>query len=87
MNDHKGGIDLKQLRGDGLNSLAIAAGELLGRGHSRSGDSLIIKSYIGSGDKVLKSLVHYAGEYASITEADFESFTKAIGDGRIKIRK
>jgi hypothetical protein len=51
------------------------------------GDSLTIKSYIGSGDKVLKSLVHYASEYASVTEADFESFKKAIEDGLIKIRK
>ncbi len=47
----------------------------------------MIKSYIGSGDKVLKSLVHYASEYASITEGDFETFTKAIQEGRIKIRK
>ncbi|HEX8922375.1 MAG TPA: DUF2252 domain-containing protein [Pyrinomonadaceae bacterium] len=86
LNDHKGSIDLKQLRGDGLNSLAIVAGELLGRGHSRSGDSLVIKSYIGSGDKVLKSLVHFAIEYANVTEVDFESFTRAIREGRIKIR-
>ncbi len=87
LNDHKGSIDLKHLRGDGLNSLAIVAGELLGRGHSRSGDPLIIKSYIGAGDKVLKSLAHFAIEYANVTEADFESFTKAIREGRIKIRQ
>lgn len=87
LNDHKGSIDLKQLRGDGLNSLAIVAGELLGRGHSRSGDPLIIKSYIGTGDKALKSLVDFAFEYANVTEADFESFTKGIREGRIKIRQ
>lgn len=86
LNDHKGSIDLNQLRDGGLNSLAIIAGELLGRGHSRSADPLVLTSYIGSGDKVLKSLAHFATEYASITEADFESFTKAISEGRIKIQ-
>ncbi len=36
LNDHKGSIDLKQLRGNGLNSLAIVAGELLAAGiHGR----------------------------------------------------
>ena len=77
LNDHKGSIELDHLRGTGLGSLAIIAGELLGRGHSRSGDPLVIRSYIGSGDKVLKSLVHFAVEYANVTEADFESFTKS----------
>jgi len=87
LNDHKGSIDLDQLGGDGLNSLAVIAGELLGRGHARSGDPLMIKAYIGSGDKVLKSLLHYALEYAAVTQADFESFQKAIKEGRIKIQK
>lgn len=87
LNDHKGSIDLKQLRGEGLNSLAVIAGELLGRGHARSGDPLIIKSYIGSGDKVVKSLLHFALEYASITQSDFASFQKAIKEGRIKLPK
>ena len=31
LNDHKGSIDLQVLRGGGLNSLAVVAGELLAR--------------------------------------------------------
>jgi len=34
LNDHKGSIDLQNLRGEGLQSLALVAGELLARGHA-----------------------------------------------------
>lgn len=84
LNDHKGSIDLKRLRGPGLNSLAVVAGELLARGHARSGDALAIKGYIGSSGRVLKTLVNYALEYAATTEADFEAFERAIKQGHIK---
>jgi uncharacterized protein (DUF2252 family) len=84
LNDHKGSIDLTQLRADGLHSLALVAGELLARGHARSGDALAIKGYIGACDKIVKALVNYGLEYAAISEADFESFRKAIRQGRIK---
>jgi uncharacterized protein (DUF2252 family) len=84
LNDHKGSIDLKRLRGVGLNSLATVAGELLARGHARSGDALAIKGYIGRCDRVHDGLVNYALEYAAITEADFEAFERAIKQGHIK---
>lgn len=85
LNDHKGSVDLNQLRGEGLASLAGVAGELLARGHARSGDAVAIKGYIGSGDKVLQAIVHYALEYAAVTEADFEVFQKAVREGRVKV--
>jgi uncharacterized protein (DUF2252 family) len=87
LNDHKGRIDLERLHGDGLSSLSALAGELLARGHARSGDALVIKGYIGNTDKVCKPLVHYGLEYAKITEADFELFESAIKNGRIKIEE
>ena len=85
LNDHKGTIDLKSLRGDGLSSLAVVAGELLARGHARSGDALGIKGYIGSCGKVVKAITKYALDYAEITQADFHAFQKAIGAGQFKV--
>jgi len=84
LNDHKGSIDLTKLRGDGLAGLAGVAGELLARGHTRSGDALRIKGYIGSADKVVQAIVNYAVAYAQVTHKDFAAFTKAIKDGKIK---
>jgi uncharacterized protein (DUF2252 family) len=85
LNDHKGRIDILKLRGDGLDSLAGVAGELLARGHVRSGDGLAIKGYIGSYEKITKSIVKYAMRYADVTNNDFADFKKAIKEGSIKV--
>jgi uncharacterized protein (DUF2252 family) len=85
LNDHKSGIDIENLRGDGLDSLAEIAGELLARGHARSGDALEIKGYIGAPEKVAEVIAGYALEYAAQAQADFEQFKKAIEDGRVKV--
>ena len=51
LNDHKGSIDLQKLRGGGLESLALVAGELLARGHARSGDACEIRDTAGRDKK------------------------------------
>lgn len=84
LNDHKGIIDLQLLRGGGLNSLAMVAGELLSRGHARSGDACQICGYCGSGVKIAKALGNFAAEYADQTEADYHAFVAAIKGGKIK---
>lgn len=85
LNDHKGSIDLAQLESDGLASLAEIAGELLARGHARSGDALAIRGYIGQPDRVIHAIVEFALKYADQTVADFHQFTKAIKNGRIRV--
>ncbi len=84
LNDHKGSVDLSTLRGDGLTSLAGVAGELLARGHVRSGDALAIKGYIGGTERISKAIVKFALRYAEVTNDDFAEFKKAIKAGRIK---
>lgn len=85
LNDHKGSIDLQRLAGEGLKSLAMVAGELLARGHARSGDACEIRGYCGSGVKMAKALRDFACEYADQTEADYGAFVAAIKSGKIKI--
>jgi len=85
LNDHKGSVELTSLRGEGLKSLAGVAGELLARGHVRSGDALAIKGYIGNPDRVIKSIKKFAMRYAEVTNDDFQDFKKAISAGRVKI--
>jgi uncharacterized protein (DUF2252 family) len=87
LNDHKGSIDLQRLAGEGLKSLAMVAGELLARGHARSGDACEIRGYCGSGVKMAKALRDFACEYADQTEADYGAFVAAIKSGKIKIAK
>ncbi len=85
LNDHKATIDIKSLRGNGLSNLAVIAGELLARGHARSGDALQIKGYIGSSGKVIKAVTKYGVDYAELTQVDFHAFQKSISDGKFKI--
>ena len=47
LNDHKGSIEIGDLAGGGLTAYAEVCGELLARGHARSGDPLVISGYIG----------------------------------------
>jgi uncharacterized protein (DUF2252 family) len=84
LNDHKGSIDLQELRGGGLKSLALVAGELLARGHARSGDACAIYGYCGSGGKMARALREFACQYADQTEADYGAFVSAIKGGKIK---
>jgi uncharacterized protein (DUF2252 family) len=85
LNDHKGTIDLQRLGGGGLKSLALVAGELLARGHARSGDACQIRGYCGSGGKMAKAMAVFAAAYADQTEADFHVFLAAIKRGKIKV--
>jgi uncharacterized protein (DUF2252 family) len=85
LNDHKGGIEIAALRGGGLASLAEVAGELLARGHARSGDACAIAGYCGSGAKFPKAVRGFASEYADQTEADYAAFQAAIKGKKIKV--
>ena len=87
LNDHKGTIDLTKLRGEGLESLAVVAGELMARGHARSGDACMIHGYCGSGTKLARAIGEFAAQYANQTDADYEAFLKAIKGGRIKVAR
>ncbi len=85
LNDHKGSINLDQLRDEGLAALAKVAGELIARGHARSGDALQLKGYIGGYEKVVSAITDFALEYAGQAQSDFEQFQKAIREERIEI--
>jgi uncharacterized protein (DUF2252 family) len=85
LNDHKGSINIENLRGPGLESLARVAGELLARGHARSGDALALKGYIGRPGRLIEAMTKYALDYATQTQHDFEQFQKAINAGRIRV--
>ncbi len=81
LNDHKGSICLEDLKGGGLAAYAEVCGELLARGHGRSGDPVVIAGYLGSGDKFAEALVKFGTAYADQTEKDWEDL-KRSGKGK-----
>ena len=85
LNDHKGSIDIARLRGNGLESLAELAGELMARGHARSGDACAIHGYCGGGTKLQGAIRAFAVRYADQAEADYEQFLAAIKKKKIPV--
>jgi uncharacterized protein (DUF2252 family) len=79
LNDHKGSIDLETLDPAGLNEYADVCGELLARGHCRSGDACALAGYLGNSDKLDDALAEFATAYADQTEKDWEQLCKARG--------
>ncbi len=77
LNDHKASIELTDLDGDGLLEYAQLCGELLARGHARSGDAWQIAGYLGTGDGFADALAEFGRKYADQTEKDWEQLKKA----------
>jgi uncharacterized protein (DUF2252 family) len=76
LNDHKASVDPEELQGAGLAEYAAVCGELLARGHARSGDVHLIAGYLGGGakqDKFDHALGSFAEAYADQTEVDWHT--------------
>jgi uncharacterized protein (DUF2252 family) len=77
LNDHKASIELEDLNGDGLVEYAELCGELLSRGHARSGDARQISGYLGSGLGFADALAQFGHKYADQTEKDWAELKRA----------
>jgi uncharacterized protein (DUF2252 family) len=72
LNDHKASIEVEDLAGAGLVEYAEICGELLARGHARSGDACVLAGYIGNGERFGEALAKFADAYADQTVKDWE---------------
>jgi uncharacterized protein (DUF2252 family) len=83
LNDHKGSIAIEDLAGVNLKAYAEVCGELLARGHARSGDAQTISGYIGSGVAFAEAIAAFGLAYADQTNKDWEELKRS---GRAKKR-
>jgi hypothetical protein len=81
LNDHKGSIDLENLTGSGLEAFAEVCGELLARGHGRSGDPQVIAGYLGAADGFAEAIAKFGSAYADQTEKDWEELKRTRKKG------
>ena len=77
LNDHKGSIEIPDLAGANLRAYAEVCGELLARGHGRSGDSQVIAGYIGNGNGFAEAVASFGVAYADQTEKDWEQLKRS----------
>jgi uncharacterized protein (DUF2252 family) len=83
LNDHKAAAEIGEMRGERLKEYSRLCGELMAKGHARSGDPIAISAYLGSGDKAAQSLRRFASQYANQVEADYTAFRKALKSGAL----
>jgi uncharacterized protein (DUF2252 family) len=77
LNDHKASIEVEDLGGKGLADYAEICGELLARGHSRSGDPQILAGYLGNGRPFEIAIAEFAFAYADQTEKDRQELLRS----------
>lgn len=77
LSDYKASLNVEELKGEGLTDYAIVCGELLARGHARSGDACLIAGYIGTGKRFGDAILDFAEAYADQTESDWETLLKS----------
>jgi len=82
LSDHKASIRDDELKGAGLLEYATTCGEVLAKGHARSGDPAVLAGYLGASDRWDKALAKFAVAYADQTTRDYELFKKAIRTGK-----
>jgi len=82
LNDHKGSIEVEDLAGANLKAYAEVCGELLARGHGRSGDPAVIAGYIGNGEAFVEAVGAFGIAYADQTEKDWEQLKKSGRAGK-----
>lgn len=77
LNDHKASVIIDSLKANDLRQYATVCGQMLARGHARSGDVRQIAGYMGSGRRFNKAIHDFAHTYAGQMESDWKAFTKA----------
>jgi uncharacterized protein (DUF2252 family) len=77
LNDHKASVQLKDLNQAGLTEYARVCGELLARGHARSGDSSMLAGYLGGSGNFDKAVTSFAVAYANQTERDWRELVRS----------
>jgi uncharacterized protein (DUF2252 family) len=81
--DMKGSVDTATLRPDGLGFYGGICAWALARAHARTGDSVAITAYLGSGDVFDGAIADFAEAYADQNAKDHGAYVAGIQAGRI----
>lgn len=85
LRDMKMSIPLEGLSAAQLEQYTKACGWTLARAHAKSGDPVVIASYLGKGDRFDRALAEFAVAYADQTERDHAALVEAVRAGRVTI--
>jgi uncharacterized protein (DUF2252 family) len=75
--DHKAALDPAALAGRTLMEYARLCGEVLAKGHARSGDAALLAGYAGKSAKLDRAIATFALTYADQVKRDYHRFVKS----------
>ena len=82
--DSKGSAIVEAMEPETMEAYAEVCGQTLARAHARSGDPLVISSYLGTSEAFDRALAAFAETYADQNERDYAALKAAVDSGRIK---
>lgn len=85
LRDMKWSPDPMQMSKEAYSTYAGLCGAALARAHARSGDSVAIAGYLGTGDAFDRAIQDFAGAYTEQNARDFEAYEKAIAEGTVSM--
>src|SRR5262249_48575419 len=74
--DHKAALNPSQLSRRTLNEYAILCGEVMAKGHARTGDAAVLAGYAGKSPKLDRAIAAFAAEYAAQVKLDYRLFSR-----------
>jgi hypothetical protein len=84
LRDMKGSALVELMAPVTLTFYARTCGWTLARAHARSGDPVVLTSYLGRDDAFDRSITDFSERYADQNEKDYEEFVKAVRSGRLQ---
>jgi hypothetical protein len=75
--DHKAALDPETFTRRTLVEYARLCGEVLAKGHARSGDAALLAGYMGKSARFDRAIAAFASTYADQVKADHQRFVKS----------
>lgn len=75
--DHKAALEPTELDRRALPEYAILCGEVLAKGHARTGDAAVLAGYVGNSSKLDQAITTFAIAYAEQVRADYKLFCRS----------
>ncbi len=84
LRDMKTAVAVEGMSEADLRGYSNLCGWALARAHARSGDRVMISSYLGQRDIFDQAIAHFAVAYADQTEQDYKELVVAVKTGRLR---
>ena len=84
LRDMKASAEVEGMSPFGMKFYARICGWTLARAHARSGDPIAIAEYLGTDHTIDSAIADFSTRYADQNQRDYDTFVKAIADGRIQ---